>query len=63
MNDFGVYGDLHVSVDGFVATAEIRRPPNNFFDLDLIDGLVGNVTEWGRDSESSQPQKSEPMVI
>jgi enoyl-CoA hydratase/carnithine racemase len=41
MTEFGVYGDLHVSLDDdFVATAEIRRPPNNFFDLDLIDGLV-----------------------
>ncbi|MFT7649490.1 MAG: 2-(1,2-epoxy-1,2-dihydrophenyl)acetyl-CoA isomerase [Candidatus Poriferisodalaceae bacterium] len=41
MSEFGVYGDLHVSLDDdFVATAEIRRPPNNFFDLDLIDGLV-----------------------
>jgi len=26
--------------DDHVATAEIRRPPNNFFDLDLIDSLV-----------------------
>lgn len=40
MTQFGVYGDLHVSLDSNIAEAEIRRPPNNFFDLDLIDGLV-----------------------
>ncbi len=37
----GRYGDVEVTVgDDFVATAEIRRPPNNFFDLALIDDLV-----------------------
>ena len=36
-----VVGDLHVTIgDDFVAVAEIRRPPNNFFDLDLIDDLA-----------------------
>ena len=40
MSEFAVYGDLHVSLENYVAVAEIRRPPNNFFDLELIDGLV-----------------------
>lgn len=41
MTDFGTYGDLHVTLDDdHVATAEIRRPPNNFFDLDLIESMV-----------------------
>ncbi|MDG2112084.1 MAG: enoyl-CoA hydratase-related protein, partial [Actinomycetota bacterium] len=41
MAEFGIYGDLHVTLhDDHVATAEIRRPPNNFFDLALIDSLV-----------------------
>ncbi|MDH3678869.1 MAG: enoyl-CoA hydratase/isomerase family protein [Acidimicrobiia bacterium] len=41
MSDFGTFGDLHVTVDdAYVATAEIRRPPNNFFDLALIDSLA-----------------------
>lgn len=41
MTDFGTYGDLHVTIgDDHVATAEIRRPPNNFFDLALIDSLA-----------------------
>jgi 2-(1,2-epoxy-1,2-dihydrophenyl)acetyl-CoA isomerase len=35
------FGDLGVEIgDDFVAMAEIRRPPNNFFDLDLIESLV-----------------------
>jgi enoyl-CoA hydratase/carnithine racemase len=39
--DFGTFGDLHVSVDDdFVVTAEIRRPPNNFFSPALIDSMV-----------------------
>jgi enoyl-CoA hydratase/carnithine racemase len=34
-------GDLHITIgDDFVTTAEIRRPPNNFFDLDLIETLA-----------------------
>jgi len=41
MSEFGTFGDVHVAIDDdHVATAEIRRPPNNFFDLDLIDSLV-----------------------
>lgn len=35
------YGDVEVTVrDDFVATVEIRRPPDNFFDIDLVDSLV-----------------------
>jgi enoyl-CoA hydratase/carnithine racemase len=41
MADFGTYGDLHVTIaDDRVATAEIRRPPNNYFDIALIDSLA-----------------------
>lgn len=41
MNEYGVFGDLHVSLgDDFVALAEIRRPPNNFFDRALISDLA-----------------------
>ena len=49
MTEFGIYGDLHVSLEGHVATAEIRRPPNNFFDLALIDGLVSAFTDLDED--------------
>ena len=36
------YGDVTVSLDPdtFVATVEIRRPPNNFFDVGLIRSLA-----------------------
>jgi enoyl-CoA hydratase/carnithine racemase len=45
MSDFGTFGDLHVTIDGdHVAIAEIRRPPNNFFDLALIDSLADAFT-------------------
>ena len=38
--DFGTWGDVHVTVDDdYVALAEIRRPPDNFFDHDLIASL------------------------
>ena len=41
MDDFGQYGDLHVSIgDDHVALAEIRRPPNNFFDQALIADIA-----------------------
>lgn len=36
------FGDVAVELDGdsFVATVELRRPPNNFFDVDLIRSLA-----------------------
>jgi enoyl-CoA hydratase/carnithine racemase len=36
MASFGEFKDIAVEVDGFVALVEIRRPPFNFFDQDLI---------------------------
>ena len=36
MSDLGTYRDIGVALDGHVATVEIRRPPHNFFDSDLI---------------------------
>lgn len=40
MSDFGSFGDVHVALDDHVATAEIRRPPNNFFSLELIQSMA-----------------------
>jgi enoyl-CoA hydratase/carnithine racemase len=34
------FEDLGVSLDGHVATVEIRRPPHNFFDFRLIEQLA-----------------------
>lgn len=40
MRDFGSFGDVHVGLgDDCVALAEIRRPPNNFFDRALVASL------------------------
>jgi enoyl-CoA hydratase/carnithine racemase len=44
MTDLGTYSDIAVSLDGFVATVEIRRPPHNFFDSDLI-AQIGEAFE------------------
>lgn len=37
-----VFGDVATTIDGvaFVATVELRRPPNNFFDVELIRSLA-----------------------
>lgn len=32
--------EIGVSIEGHVATVELRRPPNNFLDIDLIDQLA-----------------------
>lgn len=35
------YGDIHITLlEGFVALCEIKRPPNNFFDQDMIQSLA-----------------------
>ena len=44
MSDLGTYKDIGVSLDGNVATVEIRRPPHNFFDSDLI-AQIGEAFE------------------
>src|SRR5947208_13670162 len=36
MGDYTGFKEIGVSVDGFVATVEMRRPPHNFFDSALI---------------------------
>jgi 2-(1,2-epoxy-1,2-dihydrophenyl)acetyl-CoA isomerase len=34
------FGDVTLTVEDLVATVELHRPPNNFFDLDLIRSLA-----------------------
>ncbi|MBV8888215.1 MAG: enoyl-CoA hydratase/isomerase family protein [Alphaproteobacteria bacterium] len=36
MADYTGFTEIGVALDGMVATVEIRRPPHNFFDSDLI---------------------------
>jgi enoyl-CoA hydratase/carnithine racemase len=37
----GPFKDIAVEQTGHVAMVEIRRPPNNFFDIALIQGIAG----------------------
>src|SRR4030081_3670621 len=39
------YADIGVDIAGFVGTVEIRRPPNNFFDLSLINQIADAFEE------------------
>src|SRR6185437_14031096 len=41
--------EVGVSVDGHVATVEIRRPPNNFLDIDLIANLATVLEQLGNE--------------
>jgi len=43
------FPDLGVETSGFVTTLEIRRPPNNFFDLALIGALAEALEALGED--------------
>ena len=50
MSEFGVFGDVHVMLaDDYVATVEIRRPPNNFFDRALLASIVEAFDELSKD--------------
>ena len=52
MSEFGVFGDIHVMLaDDYVATVEIRRPPNNFFDRALLASIVEAFDELSRDEQ------------
>lgn len=39
------YKDISVEISNFVGTVEIRRPPNNFFDLSLINQIADAFEE------------------
>ena len=49
MND--TYGDVSVALDGHVATVEIHRPPNNFFDFELIREIADAYERLDADPE------------
>lgn len=44
------YGDVSVRVNEYVALVEIHRPPNNFFDHQLIQDLADAFQELDRDA-------------
>ena len=41
--------DIGISLDGHVATVELRRPPNNFIDIDLMDGLASALEDLDKE--------------
>ncbi len=40
------FKDLGVSIDNKVAVVEIQRPPNNFFNTELINNLADCFSQW-----------------
>ena len=43
------YGDVSIAVDNYVATAEIHRPPHNYFDVQLIRDLASAFNDLDAD--------------
>jgi enoyl-CoA hydratase/carnithine racemase len=43
--------EIGVTTEGHVATVELRRPPNNFLDVELIGELAGVLEALDRDHE------------
>src|SRR6516165_11229060 len=46
----GPFKDIGVEQSGFVTLVEIRRPPNNFFDIALIRELAGALEALDEDA-------------
>ena len=40
MASYGPFEDIEVTVDNYVATVEIQRPPFNYFDYALIQQML-----------------------
>lgn len=45
------FGDIAVETSGHVAVLEIQRPPNNFFDVDLINAMGDAFEAMDEDAE------------
>ena len=43
------YGDVSIAIDNYVATAEIHRPPHNYFDVQLIRDLASAFNDLDAD--------------
>jgi enoyl-CoA hydratase/carnithine racemase len=43
--------EVGVSIEGHIATVEIKRPPNNFLDLDLIASLAKALEDLDRNQD------------
>ena len=54
--------DIGVSQDGFVATVEMRRPPHNFFDSELI-AEIGEPLERRSELPGYRARRGGPFVL
>ena len=45
------YPDIGVELSGHVATIEIQRPPNNFFDMVLINSIADALEDLDKDDQ------------
>ncbi|MDD9905226.1 MAG: enoyl-CoA hydratase/isomerase family protein [Rhodospirillaceae bacterium] len=50
MANYGPYDDIEVTVDNFVATVEIQRPPFNYFDYALIQQIADAFEAFDNDT-------------
>ena len=50
MASYGPFEDIEVTVDNFVATVEIQRPPFNYFDYALIQQIAEAFEAFDQDS-------------
>lgn len=50
MANYGPFDDIEVTVDNFVATVEIQRPPFNFFDYALIQQIADAFEAFDKDT-------------
>jgi enoyl-CoA hydratase/carnithine racemase len=48
--ELGSFTDIGVETSGHVATIEIRRPPNNFFDMSLIQQIATALEAFDKDT-------------
>ena len=54
------FTSIGVSTAGHVATVEIRRPPNNFFDITLIEEII---TDGGIAPEEHERMESRGITL
>lgn len=50
MANYGPFDDIEVTVDNFVATVEIQRPPYNYFDYALIQQIADAFEAFDNDT-------------
>jgi enoyl-CoA hydratase/carnithine racemase len=50
MANYGPFDDIEVTVDNFVATVEIQRPPFNYFDYALIQQIADAFEAFDNDT-------------